>query len=56
MNPSMGSNKIGNAATASNTLRAIANNTGGMGFLSTTIGATEAANIAEYVKAPFGPF
>jgi hypothetical protein len=53
MDPSKGSNKIGNAATASNTLNAIAKNTGGMGFLSSTIGATEAANIAAYVKAPF---
>lgn len=56
MDPSKGSNKISAAATASNTLNAIAKNVGGMGFLSSTIGATEAANIAAYVKAPFAPF
>jgi hypothetical protein len=53
MDPRNGSNGISKAATASNTLNAIANNTGGMGFLSGTIGATEAANIAAFVKAPF---
>jgi hypothetical protein len=53
MDPSKGSNGIGKASTASNTLSAIAGNRGGMGFLSATIGATEAANIAAYVTAPF---
>jgi hypothetical protein len=53
MDPSKGSNGISKASSASNTLSAIRNNTGGMGFLSTIIGATEAANIAAYVQAPF---
>jgi hypothetical protein len=51
--PTKNQNKIQSATSASKTLSAIANNTGGMGYLSATIGATEAANIAAYVKAPF---
>jgi hypothetical protein len=52
-NPANNSNKILNAKTASNTTKSIANNTGGMGFLSATIGSTEATNIAAYVTNPF---
>jgi mono/diheme cytochrome c family protein len=51
--PTKNQNKIQNAASASKTLSAIAGNTGGMGFLSTTIKAAEAANIAAYIAAPF---
>jgi hypothetical protein len=43
--PSKGSN-------ASKTLSAIANNTGGMGFLSGTVSATDANNIAAYAVNP----
>jgi mono/diheme cytochrome c family protein len=51
--PANGRSNISAAKTASNTLNAISNNKGGMGFLSTTIKATEAANIAAYVTKPF---
>jgi mono/diheme cytochrome c family protein len=52
-NPSNNQAKILNAKNASTTLSAIANNTGGMGFLKASIGSTEASNIAAYVSAPF---
>jgi mono/diheme cytochrome c family protein len=46
-----GSN-TGKGTNASKTLSAIAANTGGMGFLAGTIGATEASQIATYAANP----
>jgi outer membrane biosynthesis protein TonB len=42
----------GKGSSASNTLTAIRNNTGGMGFLSGSIGPTEASQIATYAGNP----
>ena len=42
----------GKGSSASNTLTAIRNNTGGMGFLSGSIGSTEASQIATYAANP----
>lgn len=44
-------NKIQNAKTASKTLTAIANNTGGMSFLSSSIKSAEATDIANYLSS-----
>jgi mono/diheme cytochrome c family protein len=52
IDPTKGANNIAKAKSASATLSAIKANTGGMGFLSTSIGATEAANIAAYITNP----
>ena len=42
----------GKGTNASKTLTAIRNNTGGMGFLSGSIGANEASQIATYAASP----
>lgn len=47
-----GATNTGMGANASATLRAIATNKGGMGFLSSTIGAQQAADIAAYAANP----
>ena len=47
-----GATNTGMGVNASATLRAIATNKGGMGFLSSTIGAQQAADIAAYAANP----
>jgi hypothetical protein len=45
-------NILKGANSASAITKAITGNTGGMGFLSGTIGATEASNLAAYLANP----
>lgn len=51
-NPRQNMSKILRATSASATLGAIASNTGGMGYLKTTIGQAEAQAIASFVANP----
>jgi mono/diheme cytochrome c family protein len=52
-NPTTNGNKILNGANSAGTITgAISRNTGGMGFLSATIGATQAADLAAYLATP----
>ena len=51
-NPLQNISSILKGRNASTTLSAIANNKGGMGFLKSTIGASEATDIAIYLNAP----
>jgi mono/diheme cytochrome c family protein len=53
IDPTKGMNNIGKAKSATAILNAIKGNTGGMGFLSSTITSVEAANIAAYISKPF---
>jgi len=52
-NPALNSNKILKGANSSATIEsAISRNIGGMGFLSATIGAAQAADLAAYLATP----
>lgn len=51
-NPAQNISKVLKGTSAGNTLNAIASNTGGMGFLSGTIGAAQANDIAAYLAQP----
>jgi len=52
-NPAQNISKVLRGANSSSTiLNAINSNTGGMGFLKGTIGATQAADIAAYLATP----
>ena len=52
-NPSANVSKVLKGANSASTiLSAISKNTGGMGFLSASVGATQAADLAAYLAAP----
>ena len=51
-NPAQNISKVLKGTSPGNTLNAIAGNTGGMGYLSGTIGAAQANDIAAYLAQP----
>jgi mono/diheme cytochrome c family protein len=51
-NPAQNISKVLKGTAPGNTLNAIASNTGGMGYLSGTIGAAQANDIAAYLAQP----